>query len=127
MNILKKFIGFCMVGGTGALLELLIFNIFYSFGIIFQISKLLAILFSISFVFIINRNFIFNARNKRFYYQIPRYLLVYSFVFLVNFCVSLLVNSLLGDGTFYANIAAISGIIAGIPLSFLGSLLWTFK
>ena len=35
--------------------------------------------------------------------------------------------SLLGPGSFQANIAVIMGIAISIPFSFLGSLLWAFK
>ena len=39
----------------------------------------------------------------------------------------ILMNNILGNGVLNANIATVAGIIAGIPITFLGSLHWVFK
>lgn len=50
------------------------------------------------------------------------------FILLItNVSISSFVFSLTGEGTLNANISSVSGIIARIPISFLGSMLWTFK
>ncbi|MFW6283290.1 MAG: GtrA family protein [Minisyncoccales bacterium] len=127
MRTLKKFISFCIVGGLAALVELGVFNLAYIFGNFFVLSKILGILFALCFNFIINRKFTFLATKGLLKKQIPRFLTVYALAFFVNISVSYIVNILLPSGGLYVNIAAASGIIAQIPVSFLGSLKWTFS
>jgi len=136
-----KFAVFCFVGGTSALIYLLTFNIFFwilnnlsnnepfLFGASknFVIATLIAIIISIIYNFTMNRNVTFSAKYESIKKQIPRYALVYFLSMLVNFSISVLIISILGENTFNANIANFSGIIVSIPINFLGSFLWTFK
>lgn len=136
-----KFTVFCFVGGTSALIHLIIFNIFFwalnnisnnelfLFGASrnYVIATIIAIIVSIIYNFTMNRNVTFSAKNESIKKQIPRYAIVYVFSIGVNFIVSILIISLIGENTLNANIATFLGIIASIPISFLGSLLWTFK
>lgn len=136
-----KFAVFCFVGGTSALIHIAAFNIFFSrfnnfsnnelflFGASknYVIATIIAILVSIIYNFTMNRNVTFSAKHEPINKQIPKYAVVYSLSTGFNFIVSVLIISLIGENTFNANIATISGIVASIPISFLGSLLWTFK
>ncbi len=136
-----KFVVFCFVGGTSALIHLITFNIFFFIlnnlsngeSFLFGASRnyvtatIIAIMVSVSYNFTMNRNVTFFAKHESIKKQIPRYVVVYSLSIGVNFIVSVLIISLIGENTFNANIATFSGIIVGIPISFLGSLLWTFK
>lgn len=136
-----KFVVFCFVGGTSALMHLIIFNIFFwilnnasnskSFLLgasrNYVIATIIAIIISIIYNFSMNRNVTFSAKYKSIKKQIPRYAIVYSLSIGANFIVSVLIISLIGENTFNANIATFFGIIASIPISFLGSLLWAFK
>jgi len=117
---------FCIVGATGALIELLSFNLFFIF-ITFPLSKLFAIILALIFNFNVNRNYTFLASSGKIKKQLPKYVLIYSMAFLVNFGVSLIVQEVLPAGVLNANIAAASGIVIAIPISFLGSLLWIFR
>ncbi len=121
-----KFMIFCIVGATGALIELLSFNLFFIF-ITFPLSKLFAIILALIFNFNVNRNYTFLASSGKIKKQLPKYVLIYSMAFLVNFGVSLIVQEVLPAGVLNANIAAASGIVIAIPISFLGSLLWIFR
>ena len=127
MSIIRKFISFCTVGGLAALVELGIFNLIYLFGNIFILSKIIGILVALCFNFVINRKFTFFATNGLLKKQIPQFLTVYGVAFVVNVSVSYIVNVVLPSGSLYANISAASGILAQIPVSFFGSLKWTFN
>jgi putative flippase GtrA len=126
MGLKKKILSFCFAGASGALLELISFNLlFILFS--FSLSKVLSLALALSINFTINRNITFFARSGRITKQFTRYLVVYGIAILVNISVSLLANNILGDGRIYANIAAATGIAAAIPITFLGSLYWVFN
>lgn len=127
MKNLKKFISFCIVGGLAALVELGFFNLVYMVDASFVLSKIIGIFFALCFNFFINRKYTFLASQGKIKKQVPKFLSVYAVAFIVNLSVSYLINSLLPAGDLYANIAAASGILAQIPVSFFGSLKWTFK
>lgn len=122
-----KFIIFCFVGATAALIYLVIFNFFrFWIGFSFFISLVLAILISMIYNFYINRNITFSARDYPIRKQLPRYLIVYLFSIGVNLLTALIIKSILGIGVLPENMAAIGGIALSIPVSFFGSLFWVF-
>ncbi len=127
MKLYSKFLSFCLVGGTGVLIETCFLNFFLFSETNFAFAKSVAILLSISFVFLINRQFTFSAKQGKLKKQLPRYILIYSLAFSVNFFMSLLFKEYLGEGFLNANIASMLGIISAIPISFFGSLFWIFK
>jgi len=126
MGLKKKFLSFCFAGASGALLELVSFNLFFLF-LAFGPSKLLSLALALALNFIINRNVTFLARSGRITKQFAKYLIVYAVAIAVNLSVSLLMNNVLGNGAINANIATVTGIAAAIPITFLGSLHWIFK
>ena len=122
-----KFIKFCFVGGTSALIGLIFFNIFFWFGLDFIVCVLLSMSLSIIYNFSINRNLTFKARKIPVKKQVWKYGIVYFISQGINLLVSILMRNLLGEGVLQANIAVITGIAVSIPFSFFGSLLWAFK
>jgi putative flippase GtrA len=126
MGLKKKFISFCFAGASGAAIELASFNLFFIF-LTFIPSKILALAIALSVNFIINRNITFLARSGKITQQFAKYLVIYSIAIMVNLSVSLLMNGILGPGPINANISTVSGIIAAMPITFLGSLHWIFK
>ena len=126
-TLIRKFIIFCVIGVLGAIIDLLVFNSLFWLKIPFNISRVLAILVSITFNFSLNRNITFKARNKSIKKQYPKHLIVYTAVLITNTLVGSIAFHLLGDSTFNANIASIAGIVSAIPISFFGSMFWTFK
>ena len=122
-----KFIKFCFVGGTSALIGLIFFNIFFWFGLNFVICVILSMLLSIIYNFSMNRNMTFKAKKVPIKNQVRKYGIVYFVSQGVNILTSVLMRNLLGEGTLQANIAVITGIAVSIPFSFFGSLLWAFK
>lgn len=123
----RKFFLFCFVGVVSTLVSLIIFNIFFWLGLAFNLSFILALLFGIICNFFMNRNIAFSAKGFPIRRQMWRYGLVYLISRSVNFLVGLIMVSLLGEGTLQANIAVMTGIVIGVPVSFFGSLLWIFK
>lgn len=126
MKTMKKFIYFCGAGVSGATVELGVFNLVFLFSP-FWLSKIIALFIALSLNFIINRNLTFSATYSKKRVQIIRYAIVYSVSILVNFTTSIAFRGILGDGFFTSNLSVILGIIAGIPITFFGSLYWVFN
>ena len=122
-----KFLKFCFVGATSALISLIVFNIFFLLGANFIASIILSILFSIVYNFIMNRNITFAAKKTPIKKQVLKYGIVYFVSQGINLLVSVSMRFFIGGGTIYANIAVIIGIAISVPFSFFGSLFWTFR
>ncbi|MFB6246705.1 MAG: GtrA family protein [Candidatus Pacearchaeota archaeon] len=127
MRILGKFFSFCVVGALAALVEMAVFNVVFFLGGVFVLSKIIGIFGGLCFNFFTNRKYTFLDSSGLIKKQVPKFLVVYGVAFVVNLSVSSLVNYLLPGGSLYANVAAASGIVAQIPISFFGSLKWTFR
>ncbi|MDP3027343.1 MAG: GtrA family protein [Nanoarchaeota archaeon] len=123
-----KFIIFCFVGASSALVYMLFFNIFrFWLKFSFILALFFGVLFSIVYNFSMNRNITFSAKHQSIKKQLIKYVLVYAISTGVNITSAWIMNLILGGGVLRENIAAIAGIILSIPFSFLGSLLWVFK
>ena len=122
-----KFIIFCIIGGLSALVDLFLFNSLFYLKINFIFCRIFAIFGAVIFNFFINRKFTFLSKEKAIKTQISKHFAIYGLVMMANILVSSTLFNLLGRNVIYANIASIAGIIYGIPISFIGSLLWTFK
>ena len=123
----RKFIFFCFVGATSALIDLTIFNLVFWLGLGFVISRVISIPSALVYNFFMNRNITFSAMGKSVSKQTLKYVIVYGLSVSSNFLISLGIVKLLGETTLIANIAIICGVLVSIPISFFGSLLWTFK
>lgn len=122
-----KFVKFCFIGGTSALISLIAFNIFFWMGGNFVLSVVLSILFSIFYNFSMNRNITFKMNQNPIKNQIWKYGIVYSVSQGIIVLISIISRFFIGGGTVGANIALIIGIAISIPFSFFGSLFWTFR
>lgn len=123
-----RFLFFCFVGTTAALIHFLAFNFFrFWINLGFVTSLILAVFSSISYNFSMNRNITFSAKGHSIKKQIPRYIIVYATSISANFFTALFVRSILGGGFLPENIALLAGVAVSIPISFFGSLLWAFK
>jgi len=127
MQTWKKFVSFCTVGGLASLVELGVFNLVFLLNNAFIASKIAGVFVALSFNFLVNRRFTFLDYNGKKKKQIPKFIAVYTVTILVNLLVSKTMFNILPTGSLYSNIAAASGIIASIPISFFGSLKWTFR
>ncbi len=141
-NNFFKFAVFCFVGGTSALIHLIVYYIFFNFVFtnlsVFSMlifgaslnhiaSYFIAAAISMTYNFSFNRNITFSAKNESVKKQIPKYLVVYGFSIAIGSIVSIIAINLIGEGGFNSLIATLLGIVASIPISFLGSFLWTFR
>jgi putative flippase GtrA len=139
---IKRFIVFCFVGGTSALIHFLTFSLFYYlilnyfiktdillFGASIKdiISYIMGVIVSISYNFPMNRHITFSAGNEPVKKQLPKYIVVYALSIGTGFLVNLFIINLIGETGINSLIATACGILFSIPVSFLGSLLWTFK
>ncbi len=127
MKLKWKFLIFCIIGVLSALVDLAVFNILFWGKLNFIVCRIIAVFGAVMFNFFLNRHITFRVKEKSFKKQFPKHIIVYSLVIITNVVVSTLTVNFLGEGTFFANIASVAGIISGIPISFFGSLLWTFK
>lgn len=128
MMMIKKFLSFTAVGTLCVIVDLLFFNLFFiKLDISFFLSRAFASFIAIIFSFQLNRSITFKAKHKPVRQQFPKHLSVYVSGMIVNVLVSSAIFYTFGNGNLSANIASASGIIAGFPINFFGSLLWTFK
>jgi len=137
-----KFVVFCFVGGTSALIHFTIYVLFFEYilkslinvnilifgaSINHIIAYIMGVAVSIVYNFSMNRNITFNAKHERVKKQLPKYLSVYAISIGVGFVVSIVIINFIGENGINPLIATAAGILASIPISFLGSLLWTFR
>jgi len=93
-------------------------------GIDFRVAAVIAFLISVTHNFIWNRHWTFEARDGHAGFQAVRFFTVSVLAFLVTFGVLNLLVSVAHMPKVPANALA---VIAGVPLSFLGQKLWSFK
>jgi putative flippase GtrA len=90
----------------------------------FRIASVLAFLVSVTHNFVWSRHWTFQAGDGHAGFQAARFFAVSVAAFLVTFGV---LNLLVSVGHFAKVPANALSVIAGIPLSFLGQKLWSFK
>ncbi len=127
----RKFIIFCFVGGIATLIDLGVFNlsaIILGKGVVLlQISRLLGIIVSMMWNFVINRNLTFDAKNEKVRKQLPKWITLYSATSLINFLVFSWAVSVIGASFWERNIAFVCGYVISVPLNFVGSMFWAFR
>ncbi len=126
-NLSRKIFFFGITGGIATLIDLAFFNLFFILSSAFVLSRIGGIIVSILFNFTSNRNLTFKARKGKIHKQITKFLILYAVSMGANVLTGKIVLSLLNDSLLSANIAAISGLIVSIPISFLGLIFWVFK
>jgi len=122
-----KFISFGIVGALAFFLDWIFFNFLFYLTRYFLISLGIAWIISLTFNFLINRNYTFSAKKDHAGKQLLKWLLIHSLAFSARAGIGKGVLFVLGGGSLNANIAFASGLIISIPITFLGSLLWVFK
>jgi putative flippase GtrA len=114
-----------VVGTMGYIVNNAVFALcVHVLSIDFRVASLLAFLVSVTHNFIWSRHWTFQARDGHAGFQAIRFFTVSVAAFLVTFAVLNLLVSVAHLPKVPAN--ALS-VIAGIPLSFLGQKLWSFK
>jgi dolichol-phosphate mannosyltransferase len=114
-----------VVGAMGYIVNNVVFALsVHVLDIHFRIAAVLAFLVSVTHNFIWNRHWTFDARDGHAGFQAARFFAVSLGAFLVTFGVLNLLVSVAHLPKVPANALA---VIAGVPLSFLGQKLWSFK
>jgi putative flippase GtrA len=114
-----------VVGAMGYLVNNVVFALgVHVLNIDFRIAAVLAFLVSVTHNFIWNRYWTFDARDGHAGFQAARFFAVSLGAFAVTFGVLNLLVSVAHLPKVPANALA---VIAGVPLSFLGQKLWSFK
>jgi putative flippase GtrA len=126
-QLFKKIFFFCLTGGIAAIIDILFFNLFFISTKIFVLSRIGGIMISMIFNFTSNRNITFKAKNKKAHSQAWKFIILYAISMGTNILVGKSVLSLLNDSLLSANIAAISGFVVSVPISFFGLNFWVFK
>lgn len=127
MNIIKKFVSFCMVGGLAFIIDIGFVNLFFFLGLEFPVARTLSISLALIFNFFVNRNVTFKAQHTSAKKQVLPFVVVYIIANLVNLFSSIAIVNLAGANVISINWASFIGTAVSIPFSFLGSLIWTFK
>jgi dolichol-phosphate mannosyltransferase len=114
-----------VVGAMGYLVNNAVFALgVHVLNIHFRIAAVLAFLVSVTHNFIWNRHWTFDARDGHAGFQAARFFAVSLGAFAVTFGVLNLLVSVAHLPKVPANALA---VIAGVPLSFLGQKLWSFR
>ena len=126
--LFKQIIIFGLVGGVETVLDFLAFNLFFFATSAFIVSRIIGILSSMTWNFMMNRTFTFKAQEGKIKGQLIKYLIVYGISMGLNILISWFVYVyMLSPGQLNANIAAAFALCISIPLAFIGSKLWAFK
>lgn len=136
-KIPAEFIKFCLIGGTGMIVDLtfvfISMQIFSNVVIIpqsfhFRIARVIGFVFALTSNFLLNRRFTFaKANTGNIYRQYATFFIVSLIGFGVNWSISVYLN----ETTLFFNahylIAALMGILAGTLINFTGSKFIVFK
>jgi dolichol-phosphate mannosyltransferase len=114
-----------VVGTLGYIVNNAVFALcVHVLSIDFRVASVLAFLVSVTHNFVWSRHWTFQARDGHAGFQAIRFFTVSVAAFLVTFAV---LNLLVSAGHLPKVPANALSVIAGIPLSFLGQKLWSFK
>ncbi|HSO98780.1 MAG TPA: GtrA family protein [Solirubrobacteraceae bacterium] len=120
-----QLIRFGAVGASGYVVNLVVFAAcVHGLGIDYRISSVLAFLISVGNNFWLNRHWTFDARHEHPIHQGARFFTVALLAFAFTYA-SLIA---LVDGAGMSKLLAQAiAVIAGMPLSFVGQKLWSFR
>jgi putative flippase GtrA len=116
---------FCLVGGSGYVVNLGVFELSYSAGAGHIVAASAAFLVAVTNNFLLNRRWVFTrAARAAARVQAPRYLAVS----LMAFGVSLgILDVLVSSGGVPPLAAQACAIVVATPMSFVGQKLWSFR
>jgi putative flippase GtrA len=116
---------FCLVGGSGYVVNLVVFEVFYGGGAGHIVAATAGFLVAVTNNFLLNRRWVFTgAARATAHVQAARYLAVS----LVAFGVSLgILDALVSFGRVSPLAAQACAIVVATPMSFVGQKLWSFR
>jgi dolichol-phosphate mannosyltransferase len=124
---LEEFVKFCIVGGSGVIVNMGFFFILTRFvELRIEIASPIAIEISILTNFFLNNLWTFSSRKTRvpFHSRIIRYHLVTGLAGIVNYFTLLLLANIVGMPDLIANLI---GILLGTLINFFLNSLWTWR
>jgi dolichol-phosphate mannosyltransferase len=134
---ISEFIKFCLIGGSGMVIDLAIVYLsmqtFMISGIIpnpyrFRTARVTGYVFAVTSNFLLNRKFTFQeAAQGNIHRQYLSFFMVSLLGFLVNFSISVYLHEHIAFFNRYYLIAAFMGILGGTFINFTGSKLFVFK
>jgi dolichol-phosphate mannosyltransferase len=134
---LAEFTKFCLIGGSGLVIDLtfvyLSMRIFMIFGIIpklfqFRVARVIGFVFAVTNNFLLNRRLTFSrAEHGNIYQQYLSFFVVSLIGFFVNWFVSVYLYEHVAFFNTHYLIAAFMGILGGTVINFTGSKLFVFK
>ncbi len=132
-----QFIKFCLIGGSGTLVDLAIVYLsmqtFMISGIIstpyrFRTARVIGYVFAVTSNFLLNRKFTFpEAARGNIHRQYMSFFIVSLLGFIVNFSISVYLHEHIAFFNKYYLLAAFMGIIGGTLINFSGNKLFVFK
>lgn len=120
---------FFVVGGSGVFVNLAVLSLLLSLGVPEQLCLAGGIGVSVVTNFLLNRRFTFSyARSRNIWSQFAGFLIASAVGMMVNYGVALYMrSSVLSDGAYSLQFAALSGIAAGMIFNFLGNRYLVFR
>jgi dolichol-phosphate mannosyltransferase len=120
----KQLFKFCAVGGSGYVVNLIVFTFFFTtLGVHHLVAALAAFLFAVANNFWWNRHWTFDARDGHAGFQAARFFAVSGFAFL--FAAAILEGLVRFTEVPEVGAQAIS-IVVATPLNFVGNKMWSF-
>ncbi|AQQ08900.1 Undecaprenyl-phosphate 4-deoxy-4-formamido-L-arabinose transferase [Sedimentisphaera cyanobacteriorum] len=124
---LAKFFQFCIVGATGAVVDLSSYNIFMSFMPI-EIARIIAIIIAMTWNFEMNRRFTFSyGKHRHWLKQYFGFVCCCSIGAVVNWSVSMSLSRNFEFWSEQLTLAAAAGILCGTVFNFLLNRFWVYK
>ena len=125
---LGQFFQFCVVGGTGVVVDLAVFYFLLRMNVALMISRALAIAIAMTWNFALNRRLTFSySRKGSLLSQYGKFVISCSLGAAINWGICILLTQTVEFFKDRIFIAAILGIMAGTVANFLMSYSWVFK
>lgn len=123
-KLLQQFIKFGLVGCINTATSLAIYYILLFFSVKYLLASVLGYVSSSIVGFILNKFWVFQAKNTKTVQETVRYYIVYGCALLINLCMMYLLVDILMISD---KIAPIITLCVTVPFNFVMSKLWVFK
>jgi dolichol-phosphate mannosyltransferase len=124
----SRLMQFCLVGGTGVIVDLALYRLLQALGIPIDGARALAIAIAMTWNFFLNRRLTFSlARNSHIAPQYIRFVISCSLGAMVSWSVHFSLVRSFEVFSSHVTFAALLGIVCGTLSNFLISLGWVFK
>jgi len=127
-GVLSRLVQFCVVGGTGLLVDLACYGLLLGANVPIHLARALAIWVAMTWNFFLNRSITFrHSRADTILVQYARFVLTCSLGAVVSWSVNLALVKSMAFFDRHLFIAALVGVFFGTLCNFLISLKWVFR